>query len=128
VVEWEGGLGISLPSRFIDSRYWLSDATPIPFACRICETSDRKIQIARAGAGGGAIDDASAPELIDLSPREREIADLLSLGHTNSEISAILHLSIRTVEHHRSRVFRKMNVRSRAGLVQALRDRRADLG
>ncbi len=70
---------------------------------------------------------ASVPELNDLSPREREIADLLSLGHTNSEISAILHLSIRTVEHHRSRVFRKMNVRSRAGLVQALRDRRPDL-
>ena len=68
---------------------------------------------------------ASTPELRDLSPREREVADLLSLGHTNSEISAILHLSIRTVEHHRSRVFRKMNVRSRAGLVQALRERRA---
>ncbi len=72
---------------------------------------------------------ATAPELNDLSPREREVADLLSLGHTNSEIGAILHLSIRTVEHHRSRVFRKMNVRSRAGLVRALRERRAtDLG
>jgi DNA-binding CsgD family transcriptional regulator len=77
---------------------------------------------------GGTIDDASAPELMDLSPREREIADLLFLGHTNSEISAILRLSIRTIEHHRSRVFREMNVRSRAGLVQALRDRRADPG
>ena len=49
------------------------------------------------------------------------MAELLSLGHTNSEISALLHLSVRTVEHHRSRVFRKLDVRSRAGLVQALR-------
>lgn len=59
-------------------------------------------------------------ELGLLSKREREVADLLSLGYTNAEISAILHLSTRTVEHHRSRVFRKLGVRSRAGLVKAL--------
>jgi DNA-binding CsgD family transcriptional regulator len=56
-----------------------------------------------------------------LSQREHEVAELLALGHTNSEIAAILHLSVRTIEHHRARVFRKLGVRSRAGLVQALR-------
>jgi DNA-binding CsgD family transcriptional regulator len=95
----------------------LSGTTPLPFACRKCETAERNDPIASAGAGDGTIGDASAPELNDHSPREREIADLLSLGHTNSEIGAILHLSIRPVEHHRSRVFHKMNVRSRAELV-----------
>jgi PAS domain S-box-containing protein len=74
------------------------------------------IQIPPSGSRG-----APSTELTDLSPREREVAVLLSLGHTNTEISAILHLSVRTVEHHRSRVFRKLDVRSRAGLVQALR-------
>ena len=54
-----------------------------------------------------------------LSAREQEVAELLALGHTNAEIAAILHLSVRTIEHHRSRVFRKIGVRSRAGLVQA---------
>ena len=48
------------------------------------------------------------------------MAELLALGHTNNEVSAILHISVRTVEHHRSRVFQKLDVRSRAGLVQAL--------
>jgi signal transduction histidine kinase/DNA-binding CsgD family transcriptional regulator len=63
--------------------------------------------------------------LDELSRREQEVAELLALGHTNQEIAAILHLSVRTIEHHRSRIFQKLGVRSRAGLVQALADRRA---
>jgi signal transduction histidine kinase/DNA-binding CsgD family transcriptional regulator len=58
-----------------------------------------------------------------LSPRELEVAELLAIGHTNAEVASILHLSVRTVEHHRSRVFHKLGVRSRAGLVKTLRDR-----
>jgi PAS domain S-box-containing protein len=57
-----------------------------------------------------------------LSPREREVAALLAIGHTNAEVAAILHLSVRTIEHHRSRVFHKLGVRSRAGLVRALQE------
>ncbi len=75
-------------------------------------------------------DDAPAAEdmasLDELSRREQEVAGLLALGHTNQEIAAILHLSVRTIEHHRSRVFQKIGVRSRAGLVQALADRRVE--
>jgi signal transduction histidine kinase/DNA-binding CsgD family transcriptional regulator len=58
----------------------------------------------------------------DLSPRELEVAELLALGHTNAEVAAILHLSVRTIEHHRSRVFHKLGVQSRAGLVRTLRE------
>jgi PAS domain S-box-containing protein len=57
-----------------------------------------------------------------LSPREREVAELLAIGHTNAEVAAILHLSVRTIEHHRSRVFHKLGVRSRAGLVRTLQE------
>jgi two-component system, NarL family, sensor histidine kinase UhpB len=62
-----------------------------------------------------------AHERGSLTRRENEVADLLALGHTNKEISEILHLSVRTVEHHRSHVFQKLGVRSRAGLVHVLR-------
>jgi signal transduction histidine kinase/DNA-binding CsgD family transcriptional regulator len=58
-----------------------------------------------------------------LSPRELEVAELLAIGHTNAEVASILHLSVRTIEHHRSRVFHKLGVRSRAGLVRSLQDR-----
>ncbi len=58
-----------------------------------------------------------------LSPRELEVAGLLAIGHTNAEVASILHLSVRTVEHHRARLFHKLGVRSRAGLVRSLQNR-----
>jgi two-component system, NarL family, sensor histidine kinase UhpB len=64
--------------------------------------------------------DAGPSAVERLSPREQEVAELLALGHTNSEIGSILRLSVRTVEHHRSRVMRKLGVGSRAGVVKAL--------
>jgi PAS domain S-box-containing protein len=73
-------------------------------------------------AGGPAIEPSGreASEIGNLTPRELEVAQLLALGHTNVEIAEILFLSVRTVEHHRSQVFRKLGVRSRAALVQKL--------
>ena len=50
--------------------------------------------------------------------REREVIRLLVAGHTNAEIGEILHLSVRTVEHHRANVFRKLGVRSRSELIR----------
>jgi two-component system sensor histidine kinase UhpB len=63
-----------------------------------------------------------------LSPREIEVARLLALGHTNAEIAASLYLSVRTVEHHRASVFRKLRVHSRAALVHEMRERPAPQG
>jgi two-component system sensor histidine kinase UhpB len=63
-----------------------------------------------------------------LSPREIEVARLLALGHTNAEIAASLYLSVRTIEHHRASVFRKLRVHSRAALVYEMRERPAPQG
>ncbi len=63
----------------------------------------------------------------DLTPRENMVVDLLVAGHLNHEIAAILHLSVRTVEHHRSNVLRKLEIRSRADLVQWVTDRANDV-
>jgi DNA-binding CsgD family transcriptional regulator len=54
----------------------------------------------------------------DLSPREREICDLLAEGISNREISGQLEISLRTVEMHRLRAMRKLGVRSTAQLVR----------
>ena len=53
-----------------------------------------------------------------LSEREREVLDLLVLGHTNVEIAALIFLSPRTVETHRANIQRKLGVRGRAELVR----------
>ncbi len=53
-----------------------------------------------------------------LSPRETEILRQIALGHTSAEIAAKLHLSRRTVETHRTRIHRKLGMRTRAELVR----------
>lgn len=53
-----------------------------------------------------------------LSKRELEVLRLIGLGHTNSEISAKLFLSVRTVESHRARIQEKLGVAGRAELVR----------
>ena len=58
-----------------------------------------------------------------LSSREVEILRLIALGYTSAEIAAQLHLSRRTVETHRARIFEKLELRTRAGLVRYALDR-----
>ncbi len=52
----------------------------------------------------------------DLTPQERQIADLAAQGHTNREIAALLFLSPRTIETHLGRVFRKLGIKDRTAL------------
>ena len=55
-----------------------------------------------------------------LTPREREIAGLLSKGAANKAVAIDLSLSERTVELHRSHIMQKMGARGLAQLVQML--------
>jgi two-component system response regulator NreC len=53
-----------------------------------------------------------------LSEREQEVITLVALGHTSAEIAERLSLSAKTVETYRARGMEKLNLRSRAALVQ----------
>ncbi len=53
-----------------------------------------------------------------LSTREVEVLRLIALGHTSVEIASKLHLSPRTVESHRARIHRKLELTTRAELVR----------
>jgi ATP/maltotriose-dependent transcriptional regulator MalT len=55
-----------------------------------------------------------------LTPREMEIARLVTQGLTNQRIAQELFLSVRTVETHLSRVFAKLGVTSRSGMAATL--------
>jgi len=62
---------------------------------------------------------ANITELLEsLSPREREVMDLIVAGKSNKGIALSLGISQRTVEIHRARVMEKMQVRSVSLLVQ----------
>jgi len=63
--------------------------------------------------------DGIARRVESLTPREREVMELIVQGHANKVIAIDLGLSQRTVEVHRARVMEKMGVRSLAQLVRA---------
>jgi DNA-binding CsgD family transcriptional regulator len=52
-----------------------------------------------------------------LSAREREVFELIVLGHTQREIAEKLFISVKTIETHRAHIADKLNCRSRAELV-----------
>ena len=53
-----------------------------------------------------------------LTPRQRDILRLVSIGHTNREIANMLQISVRTVEVHRFNLMRRLNVRNVAQLLR----------
>jgi DNA-binding CsgD family transcriptional regulator len=55
-----------------------------------------------------------------LTPRQREVCDLVIQGKTNKEIARVLHISHRTVEDHRTDVYGKLDVRNSAALVHKI--------
>jgi DNA-binding CsgD family transcriptional regulator len=52
-----------------------------------------------------------------LSPREREVVQLVSEGKASKEVAAILHVTLATAETHRSNIMRKLEIHSIAELV-----------
>jgi DNA-binding NarL/FixJ family response regulator len=52
-----------------------------------------------------------------LTPREREVVQLLAEGKTTKEVAAVLGMSVKTAETHRSNIMRKLNFHSVSQLV-----------
>jgi len=53
----------------------------------------------------------------DLSDREKEVASLIAKGLSSSQIADQLYVSLNTVETHRYRIFKKLQIHNRAQLV-----------
>jgi two-component system response regulator NreC len=64
----------------------------------------------RAGEGVGVQD--------LLTPREREVLQLIAEGYTNREISQLLHVSVKTVQNHRSKIMSKLDLHDRGELIK----------
>jgi two-component system, LuxR family, response regulator FixJ len=84
----------------------------------ICATIERALGLDRASQEEqvtiGKIRDRAAL----LTPREREVLELLVAGHPNKVIAHKMSISPRTVEIHRARVMEKMQARSISELVR----------
>ena len=101
--------------------YLLKEAAAAELADAIARimNGERYVQPALgAMLAGEAPSSGHADPVAALTDREREVLDLLVLGHTNVEIASLLFLSSRTVETHRASIQRKLGVKSRADLVR----------
>ena len=59
-----------------------------------------------------------------LTPREREVLQLLAEGKSTKEIASSLHLSVKTIETHRNKIMEKLDIHSIAELTKyAIRER-----
>jgi DNA-binding NarL/FixJ family response regulator len=69
----------------------------------------------------GFLRNASKPEEASkevITPREREIIQLLAEGHSNKEAATRLGISVKTIEAHRANIMRKLRLRSVSDLVR----------
>lgn len=63
--------------------------------------------------------DTEDPTPFDLlTPREREVLQLIAEGHTNNAIAQLMTISVKTVEKHRASLMDKLNVHDVAGLTR----------
>lgn len=63
--------------------------------------------------------DLTADKSADLlTPREREVLQLVAEGHTNNSIASTLNISVKTVEKHRANVMNKLEVNDLASLMR----------
>ncbi len=65
------------------------------------------------------LSDENAQTLDSLTPREREILQLIAEGHTTKEIAEKLGISARTADVHRTHIMQKLDVHNVAGLTRA---------
>lgn len=64
------------------------------------------------------IRDGSAEAASPLSPREREVLQLLAEGKSTKEAASILNVSVKTVETHRRQIMEKLDLHSIAELTK----------
>ncbi len=61
---------------------------------------------------------AEQPATDNLTPRQRQVLQLIAGGHSTKEIAYRLELSVKTVETHRAQLMERLQIRDIAGLVK----------
>jgi DNA-binding NarL/FixJ family response regulator len=66
-----------------------------------------------ADTGTASNESSQAEQLEELTSREREVLDLVAIGLSNKQIARQLDLHEKTVKHHMTRIFAKLQVSNR---------------
>ncbi|NDL58604.1 helix-turn-helix transcriptional regulator [Phytoactinopolyspora mesophila] len=106
----------------VDAARWLYRAMVL------AQESDAAVFVSRAAEelrSAGRAPVSAAVGVEELTEAERRVSALVAVGKRNREIAAELFVSVRTVETHLGKIFRKLGIRSRtelARLVAAVQD------
>jgi len=76
------------------------------------------VDVARLALNGLNNCGAEATNSGTLSHREREVLSAIADGLSNKETACRLGIGVRTIETHRERIMRKLNIHSVAGLTR----------
>jgi DNA-binding NarL/FixJ family response regulator len=71
-----------------------------------------------AGVVGSMLQHAAEPPGQQLTPRQREIVQLVAEGHSLKEVGSILSISPRTVAFHKARIMEQLQIRTTAELIR----------
>jgi DNA-binding NarL/FixJ family response regulator len=103
--------------------YLLKDAAPLELELALSAVMRGETYLSPAVSKGVVHDyvqrlrDEEQPTTA-LSPRQREVLQLVAEGHSTKEIARRLDLSVKTVDTHRSQLMKQLDIHEVAGLVR----------
>ena len=112
------GSALRLARRPSDARAPLRDAFEIASHCGAQPLAEHARTELYAARGRPRREALTGPE--SLTPSERRVADLAVEGQSNRDIAQALYVTPKTVELHLTSIYRKLGIRNRAGLLEAL--------
>ncbi|MBX3159037.1 MAG: response regulator transcription factor [Deltaproteobacteria bacterium] len=116
-----------------DEREYVRQALRAGAAGYLLKTADRnelQLAIATVARGESWLSPPVARVVIDeviehgdrpadeLTPRQREVLQLIAEGHTTKDIARRLHVSVKTIETHRAQLMERLDIHHIAGLVR----------
>jgi DNA-binding CsgD family transcriptional regulator len=112
------GSALRLARRPSDARAPLREAFEIASHCGAQPLAEHARNELYAAGGRPRRQALTGPE--SLTPSERRVAQLAAAGQSNRDIARALYVTPKTVEVHLTSVYRKLGIRSRGGLADAL--------
>lgn len=103
--------------------YMLKDAAPMELDLAIRSVLRGENYLSPAVSRGVVSDYVQrlrddAPQGSQLTPRQREVLQLVAEGHSTKEIARRLDLSVKTVDTHRTQLMKQLDIHEVAGLVR----------
>jgi DNA-binding NarL/FixJ family response regulator len=125
------GLGVLLLSQYVEERYLTqllahgAEGVGYLLKDRIADVDRLTDAVTRVAAGGSVLDPEVVATMVNrpdpdgpletLTPREREVLELMAEGRTNRAISEQLFMSERGVERHVTSIFNKLGLSAGEG-------------